>query len=263
MDSNSNYKNRALASLRGKWDKAALVAFLYSIIASFTNSPSYLFSFGASGETHWASWWSLLLYLAILPLGWGLWVYYLYFVRNEYLGMERLFDGYRAFKRIMLTKLLVAVYTFLWALLLIIPGIIKFYSYSMTDYILRDDPMLEYDAAIRRSMEMMEGHKMDLFGLHLIVLLDNGRNELHRTLNLFYFNFLNFRFFFLLNLCFLLLSQLCKLYIGLNGNVLFHGVLHDTFDGYEGSDCYSNSKHNENSHQVTFTSLLAQLISTV
>ena len=167
MDSNSNYKNRALASLRGKWDKAALVAFLYSIIASFTNSPSYLFSFGASGETHWASWWSLLLYLAILPLGWGLWVYYLYFVRNEYLGMERLFDGYRAFKRIMLTKLLVAVYTFLWALLLIIPGIIKFYSYSMTDYILRDDPMLEYDAAIRRSMEMMEGHKMDLFGLHL------------------------------------------------------------------------------------------------
>lgn len=153
--------------MRGKWDKAALVTFLFSIIYGITDVPNLFISFGNNGEPHWGSLWTIILYIAILPLMWGLVVYFLYFVRNEYLGMERLFDGYRAFKRIMLTKLLVAVYTFLWALLLIIPGIIKIYSYSMTDYILRDDPTLEYDAAIRRSMEMMEGHKMDLFGLHL------------------------------------------------------------------------------------------------
>lgn len=168
MDSNSNYKNRALDSLDGKWDKAALVTFVYFLLYEATTAPSLFLDFsGSNYDRHWTFGWSLILFLAILPLFWGLVIYCLYIVRNEYLGMERLFDGYRAFKRIMLTKLLVAVYTFLWALLLIIPGIVKFYSYSMTDYILRDDPMLEYDAAIRRSMEMMEGHKMDLFGLHL------------------------------------------------------------------------------------------------
>ena len=46
------------------------------------------------------------------------------------------------YSRILTTKLLQAVYTFLWSLLLLIPGIIKHYSYAMTDYILKDEPEL-------------------------------------------------------------------------------------------------------------------------
>ena len=71
------------------------------------------------------------------------------------------------FGNTLVAYLLVALYTFLWTLLLIIPGIIAAYSYSMTFYILADNPDLKGDDARKMSMEMMNGHKMDLFLLHL------------------------------------------------------------------------------------------------
>jgi uncharacterized membrane protein len=55
----------------------------------------------------------------------------------------------------------------LWSLLLLIPGSIKSYSYAMTEYILKDNPELQNNAAIEKSMEMMNGHKLRLFLLHL------------------------------------------------------------------------------------------------
>ena len=63
--------------------------------------------------------------------------------------------------------LLMAVYTFLWTLCFIIPGIIKSFSYAMTPYILNERPELTADEAIELSMKMMEGHKMDLFIFYL------------------------------------------------------------------------------------------------
>ena len=63
--------------------------------------------------------------------------------------------------------LLKMVYTMLWMLLLIVPGIIKSYSYAMTEYILKDDLEITENAAIEKSMQMMEGHKMELFLLDL------------------------------------------------------------------------------------------------
>lgn len=59
------------------------------------------------------------------------------------------------------------LYTFLWSLLLIIPGIIKYYEYIMVPYILSDEPNLSPNEAIRRSMNMTDGHKMDMFVLDL------------------------------------------------------------------------------------------------
>ena len=78
-----------------------------------------------------------------------------------------LFDGFRDFGRIFLTLFLQGVYTLLWTLLLIIPGIVKAYSYAMTSYILYDNPELQGNAAIEKSMRMMRGHKLELFLLHL------------------------------------------------------------------------------------------------
>lgn len=62
---------------------------------------------------------------------------------------------------------LVAVFTALWSLLLLIPGIIKSLSYSMTSYILADNPGIGGLEAINRSKAMMNGHKMELFILQL------------------------------------------------------------------------------------------------
>ncbi len=60
-----------------------------------------------------------------------------------------------------------SLYTFLWTLLLIIPGIVKALSYSMTPFILAEHPELTASEAIERSKLMMDGHKMDLFILEL------------------------------------------------------------------------------------------------
>ncbi|MCL1929961.1 DUF975 family protein [Candidatus Saccharibacteria bacterium] len=58
-------------------------------------------------------------------------------------------------------------FTFAWSLLLIVPGIIKWFSYSQMFYLMADDPKLEPSEAQARSMEMMRGHKMELFNLYL------------------------------------------------------------------------------------------------
>ena len=58
-------------------------------------------------------------------------------------------------------------FTILWSLLLVIPGIIKSYSYAMTSFILKDEPEMKNNAAIEKSMAMMENNKMKLFMLDL------------------------------------------------------------------------------------------------
>ena len=58
-------------------------------------------------------------------------------------------------------------FTILWSLLLVIPGIIKSYSYAMTSFILKDEPEMKNNAAIEKSMVMMDGNKMKLFMLDL------------------------------------------------------------------------------------------------
>ncbi len=63
-----------------------------------------------------------------------------------------------------------AVYVLLWSLLLLVPGIIKGYSYAMTPYILADNPNLTHDRAITLSRQMMDGNKLDLWVLHLSFL---------------------------------------------------------------------------------------------
>lgn len=65
------------------------------------------------------------------------------------------------------TMLLMQVYIFLWSLLFIIPGIIKSYSYAQALFIKAENPNISASRAIELSKIMMEGHKGDLFYLHL------------------------------------------------------------------------------------------------
>lgn len=59
------------------------------------------------------------------------------------------------------------IFTFLWSLLLIIPGIIKSYSYAMAPYIVKDmvasGTQVGATDGINASKALMNGHKMDLF----------------------------------------------------------------------------------------------------
>lgn len=56
---------------------------------------------------------------------------------------------------------------YLWTLLLVIPGIIKFYAYLMVPYILADNPEIDRKRALELSDQMTKGHKFNIFVLYL------------------------------------------------------------------------------------------------
>ena len=59
---------------------------------------------------------------------------------------------------------------FLWTLLMIIPGIIKGMQYMLVPYLVKDQPRLDAREAMRKSKELMEGHKLRAFLLGLSYL---------------------------------------------------------------------------------------------
>lgn len=65
------------------------------------------------------------------------------------------------------TMFLRSVFTYLWALLLIIPGIIKYYSYRLVPYILAENPEIDSFEAIALSKEMTSGQKLNMFVMDL------------------------------------------------------------------------------------------------
>ena len=92
-----------------------------------------------------------------------------------YMGLTRgkrpeiadVFSQFRNMLPAFCTQFLMGLFTFLWSLLLFVPGIIKGCAYSQAMYILADDPGIGPMEAIRRSKEMMKGHKMEYFVLCL------------------------------------------------------------------------------------------------
>jgi uncharacterized membrane protein len=175
------FKKKALASLAGRWGLGAGTTFLYYIISV---AGVYLFLgivlllmipfIGSSTEEFFGGVLYVLYVIATMFLTsimmFGLFSVYVKVARGETVGIDGLFryfcssaQMWQAFKGVFL----VGLYTFLWSLLLIIPGIIKSFSYAMTYFILIDKPEYTVHQAIAESKRVMQGRKMDLFLLML------------------------------------------------------------------------------------------------
>ena len=91
--------------------------------------------------------------------------------RNELsgAGVGILLEGFKdgRYPGIMFAMLMRYVFIFLFTLLLIIPGIIKYYEYRMVPYVLADNPYMDWQEALERSKTLMNGHKMEAFILEL------------------------------------------------------------------------------------------------
>lgn len=101
--------------------------------------------------------------------------------RNQEVKFEQLFDGFKSFAKYLYAYLLIAIYVLLWMLLLIIPGIVAAFSYSMTYFILADNPTMNAPEALKRSKEIMMGNKwkyallyLRFFGWFLLSVLSLG-----------------------------------------------------------------------------------------
>lgn len=80
---------------------------------------------------------------------------------------QDLFSKFDQFGQGFAQAFLRGLYVFLWSLLLIIPGIVKSFSYAMTPFIMVENPDMTANEAITASRELMDGHKTDLFWLSL------------------------------------------------------------------------------------------------
>ncbi|HOR85441.1 MAG TPA: DUF975 family protein [Bacillota bacterium] len=97
------------------------------------------------------------------PVEFGIAAYFLKLARYEPAEFTDMFSGFSLFKTNFVLNLLIVLFTLLWTLLFIIPGIIAGISYSMAYYIVNDEPEIGAMEAIRKSKEMMYGHKMRFF----------------------------------------------------------------------------------------------------
>ena len=175
MQHNSELRAQARERLEGQWGTFVLMTFLMLVIQTILQIPGYIGSLLEilSPENVLASLSfsniSNILSLLALPLSWGLTVSLLRNHREESVDLENLFDGFRGgrYTRVFCALFLVNLFTFLWALLLIIPGIMKAFSYALTPYILLDEPELTARQAITRSCEIMQGRRWKLFCLSL------------------------------------------------------------------------------------------------
>ena len=86
---------------------------------------------------------------------------------RKQLQFSDLFSQFERFGTGFAQKFLRTLFTVLWSLLFIIPGIVKGLSYAMTPFILEEHPEMTASQAIKASMQLMDGHKMDLFILGL------------------------------------------------------------------------------------------------
>lgn len=170
-------KDNAKQSLRGNWGWAIIVFLITAIIVGiFTGAGHWL------DETYINYDGTNIFYQFASPIGSILlWI-------GSFIGLSRniafleLRDDQKEEKPYMaafsvftenrfgpelINFVLVSIFTFLWTWLLIIPGIIKAYSYSMTPYIVKDmvasGKQVSATDGINASKELMKGHKMALF----------------------------------------------------------------------------------------------------
>ncbi len=173
MKTRSEYKSSARGALRGNWASAVIATIIIAVIGSIcggSGAATGMFGDGTAALLGSVGCWTLLLtILVILPIGVGYMnaLKKLYRETNPNVIDNTFSIGFKNYGHHVWTMLLMSIYVSLWSLLLVIPGIIKSYSYAMTPFILNDEPDLGADATIHRSREIMYGHKADLFWLDL------------------------------------------------------------------------------------------------
>lgn len=148
---NKEIRAKARESLKGNWGiaiGAIILTFLIALATQITPIIGFVIYIVISGA-----------------LTMGINRFMLSIVRKEDVNIFYIFDGFNRIGTNLSALLLQILFIILWSLLLIIPGIIAAYAYSMTFYILADNKEMSAMDAIKKSKEMMEGNKMKLFWL--------------------------------------------------------------------------------------------------
>ncbi len=195
MWSRSELKSRAKEILNANYWKAVLVSLIFSFVGGGGGGSSSASSSSSGGDpsTSSGSFTSpdelrtLFIGMTVIFIVLGIIIIFSLvlsiFVFNPlYVGCQRYFvlcgkqpasfdevvfafsHSYLNIVKIMFFK---SLYTFLWSLLLIIPGIIKGYEYRMIPYLLAENPNIDMKEAFSLTKQMMDGDKANAWVLDL------------------------------------------------------------------------------------------------
>ena len=163
-----DYRNLAWTKLSGKWGIMALCTLIYSLILGACSSFANMNNFDGAPPSVKMLFTSIGTVASLLlsgPFIIGMSTLALNVSRGKEVKVEQLFSGFKNYASALALYLINSIFIALWSLLLIVPGIIKAISYSMSYYILIDNPNMGANEARKQSMAMMEGHKWRYFCL--------------------------------------------------------------------------------------------------
>lgn len=187
----ADFRAEARDALRGRWPIAVLAGFVASLIGaniatggggggnsnSDSDSTRILIEEFTATE-FWLQFRAVIIGLIVALVIWliitiviggagklGYAIFNLKLVDNKEVEFKDLFSQFHRLGDGFCMNFLVGLYTVLWTLLFIIPGIIKGYSYAMTPYILAENPGMTATEAITESRRIMDGNKWRLFCL--------------------------------------------------------------------------------------------------
>ena len=160
-------KETAWNKLNGKWSSAGVVCLIYLLATVVINIPSNTLKENPSGQDAWGT----IEFILNLFLDTGIIACFYDVVLGKELSYKRLFVGFTSgiefAVKLFFTHFFTFLFIFAWSLLLIVPGIMKAYSYGVALYVFLDNPELSPLEAIKKSKEMMYGHRWELFVLEL------------------------------------------------------------------------------------------------
>lgn len=184
----SDYRRVARENLRGNWPLSIGVCAIACILGGMSIGGTFIpeFSFRIDGHdisnindllnlitpaAFSAFGLGSLLALTSLIIGGVIELGFAQYLLKQYnhanFELQDLFSQFDRFGQGFAQKFLRGLYVFLWSLLFVIPGIVKSYAYAMTPFIMAENPDMSASEAIDASVQLMDGHKGELFTLDL------------------------------------------------------------------------------------------------
>lgn len=149
ISNNQHLMRQAKMALSGGWMMAAVATLIYELIS------------GVAGYT------GIVLLIVYGPLVYGYYAYLNNQINNQQQDFNLLFCGFSSrFVELMVAGLLYLLIVALGTCLLLVPGIIAGLGLSMTFLIMIDEPNIRGVDALKKSWDLMQGHKWDLFCLY-------------------------------------------------------------------------------------------------
>jgi len=160
-------KETAWNKLSGKRSSAGVAFLVYFLATVIIDIPTHILEENSSGQNAWGT----IEFILNLLLDTGIIACFYDVTLGKKLSCERLFVGFTSgiefALRLFFTLFFTIIFIVAWSFLLIVPGIMKAYSYRVVPYVFLDNPEISPLEAIKKSKEMMYGHRWELFVLEL------------------------------------------------------------------------------------------------